>query len=288
MALLQQLGAFAGALRDLGAMARSGSRAGILRLLAVAALLAAIAGLARLIFDFSLLQSGLALAASAVGATVCARAAGLTDIAPVGPMGQTMQALSGALAPGRPAVNVAAGSIVAGSAAQTTGLLWSLGAGRALGASPRRQIIAAAAGSMLGASICAPAYLFLVRTHGLGSAQLPAPTGVQWKAMAEVVARGLSALPPGALPAVIAGGLLGIVLAAAASTRAAPRLPSAMAMGIGVLVPVDYALAIVCGALLVTLVRRLREPASSVGAGLIAGDSVVGLLVALLTSMRLL
>jgi uncharacterized oligopeptide transporter (OPT) family protein len=288
VALLQQVGAFAGALRVLGTVARREYRAGLLGTPAVAALLAAVVGVGRWVFDLSLAQSALALAASAVGATVCARAAGLTDIAPVGPMGQAMQAAAGGLAPGNPAINVAAGSIVAGSATQATGLLWSLGAGRPLGASPRKQIVAAILGAAVGAAICAPVYLFLVRTHGLGSAQLPMPTGVQWKAMAEVVAGGLSALPAGALPAVIAGGIAGIVLAAAGSTRAGPRLPSAMAVGIGVLVPIDYALAIVCGALLARFVQPLRERAASGGAGLVAGDSVVGLLVALLTSMRLL
>jgi hypothetical protein len=95
--------------------------------------------------------------------------------------------------------------------------------------------------------------------------------------MGEVVAQGLSALPPGALPAVVVAFSLGVALAALGRVR---WLPSAMAMGIGVLVPVDYAMAFVLGALLV----RRRSNGPVLGAGLIAGDSLVGIAVALMLS----
>ena len=164
-------------------------------------------------------------------------------------------------------------------------LLWSLGAGRALGASARSQIVAALVGSVLGAIVCAPAYVLLVRAFTLGSPRLPAPTGIQWKAMGEVVAQGLSALPPGALPAVAAAAVIGVILAALGSVR---WLPSAMAMGIGILVPVDYSMAFVLGAVIVRAVPALRERGPVAGAGLIAGDSLVGIAVALLMSFALL
>lgn len=288
VALMQQARALAGALRDLRSAGRerSGARLDGLLLGAAAAVATLLAG--KVVFGLSPLLTALALLLSVVGASVCARAAGLTDLSPLGPVGQITQAVVGGLAPGRPAVNIAAGSVVAGGATQTGILLWSLGAGRILGASPRGQIAAAIAGSALGAAICAPAYALFVRAYGLGSARLPVPSGIQWKTMGEVVARGLSALPAGSLVAVIVAGAAGVIFAALGSSRAGKWVPSAMAMGIGVLVPVDYSLSFVLGALLVRGVRGLRGRGPVIGAGLIAGDSLVGVTVALLTALGVL
>jgi uncharacterized oligopeptide transporter (OPT) family protein len=87
--------------------------------------------------------------------------------------------------------------------------------------------------------------------------------------------------------------LIGVVLAAAATSRFARYVPSAFAVGIGLLVPFEYSLAITAGAAFVTLARR-RSPefwsayAPVIGSGLIAGDSLIGLATALLTSVGLL
>ncbi|HEY6909415.1 MAG TPA: OPT/YSL family transporter [Myxococcales bacterium] len=288
VALVQQAAAFRGALRDLrsaGAAGAGGRLHGLL-LGAAAALATLVVG--NVVFGLSAPLTALALLLSVVGASVCARAAGLTDLSPLGPVGQATQAVVGGLAPGLPALNVAAGSVVAGGATQTAILLWSMRAGRTLRASPRSQIAAAIAGSALGAAICAPAYALFVHAYGLGSARLPVPTGIQWKAMGEVVAHGLSALPAGALAAVIVAGAAGVIFAALGSTRAGGWVPSAMAMGIGVLVPVDYSLSFVLGALLAHAAPGLRGRGPVIGAGLIAGDSLVGVSVALLTALGLL
>jgi uncharacterized oligopeptide transporter (OPT) family protein len=285
VSLLQQIGAFAGALRDLRAAGDHRSRERRWGLLLGAAAVAATIVAGRAIFGLPVWHTALALVALVIGASVCARAAGLTDITPLGPMGQATQAAMGGLSPGQPALNIAAGSVVAGGATHTSTLLWSFGPGARFGASPRNQVVAAIVGSALGALISGPAYRLLVRAYGIGSPRLPVPTGFQWKAMGEVVAGGLAALPAGALPAVVIAGALGIVLALLASTRFGQRVPSPMAMGIGILVPVDFCIAIVIGALLLAAIRRLRREGPVIGAGLIAGDASVGLLAAVLRSL---
>jgi putative OPT family oligopeptide transporter len=293
VAILAQAGAFAGALRDLGSVARDRSRGTVATAsLALAAALATVV-LGKVVFDLRPAHTVLALLLSIVGASVCARSAGLTDISPLGPVGQLTQAVFGGLASGQPVVNIAAGSVVAGDATHTGVLLWSLRCGRALGAPVRGQVVAALLGCALGACVCVPAYALLTGAYGLGSAKLPVPTGVQWKAMGEVVAQGLGALPPGALPAVVAATAAGILLAALGTTRARSYVPSAVAVGIGVLVPVDYSLAIVCGSVVLTLGTRFvapswRDMGPVAGAGLIAGDSLIGIAAALLTSFGLL
>lgn len=293
VALVQQAGAFAGAVRDLGSVARDRARATRSAVFLAACAVGAVVVAAKVLFGLHPVHTLLALLFSLVGASVCARSAGLTDVSPLGPVGQLTQAVFGGLTAGRPVANIGTGAVVAGDATHTGVFLWSLRCGRILGAPLRGQITAALAGAAVGALVCAPAYALLGRAYGVGSAKLPAPTGVQWKTMAEVLARGFGALPPGALPAVVVAGAFGIVLAALGSTKAGRVLPSAVAMGIGVLVPVDYSLAIVFGSLVLVVATRLRpstwrDAGPAAGPGLIAGHSLVGVVVALLTSLGLL
>jgi uncharacterized oligopeptide transporter (OPT) family protein len=293
VSLVHQARMVSGALRDLRSVASDRSRARLhAGLLAAGAAIGTVV-VGKIVFDLRPLYTVLALGLSVLGASICARSAGLTDLSPLGTVGQVTQALYGRLAPGQPAVNVAAGSVVAGAATQTSVLLWSLKAGRLLRAPVRGQAAAALAGCVVGAFLCTPAYGLLLRAYGLTSADLPMPTALQWKVMGEVVAQGFAAFPAGALRAVIAAGAAGIVLGAVEETGARRFVPPAVAVGIGALVPFDYSLTIVCGAAVVAVGGRfwpwLRSPAAGVGAaGLIAGDSLVGVGVALLRSFGVL
>ena len=111
--------------------------------------------------------------------------------------------------------------------------------------------------------------------------------------MGEIVARGPGALPAGAVAAAATAGTVGVLISALSVSRLARYVPSVFAMGIGMLIPFDYSLAIVAGAMLVEIGRRVRPDfwskyAAACGGGLIAGDAVVGFLAALLTSAGLL
>ena len=111
--------------------------------------------------------------------------------------------------------------------------------------------------------------------------------------MAEIVARGPSALPKGAAVAAGAAAAAGVFISAVGASRFRRYVPSVFAMGIGVLIPLDYSFAIVAGAALVEIGRRIRPEfwsryAAAAGGGLIAGDAVVGFIAALLTSAGLL
>jgi uncharacterized oligopeptide transporter (OPT) family protein len=61
----------------------------------------------------------------------------------------------------------------------------------------------------------------------------------------------------------------------------------------GMLVPFDFTAAITCGAVLLTVATRANpeswsERGAALGGGLIAGESLIGLVAALLTSLGLL
>src|SRR5205814_5756571 len=214
IALVQQAGAARDAIRDLRTIARGTTQtyAGGLAI-ALSAVLATII-LGKAVFGLRPWHTLVALVLSVVGATICARSAGLTDFSPTGAIGQLTQLVYGLVVPGAPSLNVAAGSIVAGDATQTTVSLWSFRAGRDVAAPGRAQILAALFGCGVGALICMPAYGAFVGAYGIGSARLPVPTALQWKAMGEIVARGPSALPKGAAVAAAAAGAVGVFISA--------------------------------------------------------------------------
>jgi uncharacterized oligopeptide transporter (OPT) family protein len=220
---------------------------------------------------------------------VCARAAGQTDILPAGEMGQVVQVSLGAGAGA--AANVAGGALAAGKSAQMGVALWSLRTGQILGASPAIQARAMLAGTLLGAAVSLPAYHFLVRAHGIGTAALPAPMAVPWKAVAELVTRGGAALPEGALAAAAAAFATGIALEALGGRIR--FLPTPGALGLGFIAPAQYAATLCAGALLGAAWRR-RWPASaealgpSAAAGAIAGESIAGAAAAAATAAGLL
>ncbi len=217
-----------------------------------------------------------------------ARAIGETDMNPVGLLGQLTLLVVGALgAAGRAAVVAAA--IPSGMAAQTGQMLTSFKAGHRLGASVRRQILAQLAGVLAGGLCAVPAYQVLARAHGLGSGRLPAPAAQAWRAMAALVDQGASALPPYAGAAALGGLALGLVLAGIERTRVSAFVPSGVALGMGFLVPAHAAATMVLGALVLELATRLRPAtverhAITIASGGIVGESLTGVVVALLRS----
>lgn len=283
VSLLQQAGAFAGAARDL--LAARGSP----RIFALAGLAAAVAlAAAWQLFGLNPLFGALALLLSVLLGAVCGRAAGQTDVSPVSQMGQLTQAIFGPATHGRVAANLGVGAL-AGDVAQVGPTLWSLKTGFLLGASPRAQAIAALWGTLAGALISAPMYALLAGAYGVPGPRLPAPSALQFKAIAEVVAGSAQALPPGAAVAALTAFVVGAALALAAPKLGA-RAPQPMAMGIGFLLPFHAGVAVAAGALLwAALGRRVKGWDGAVSAaGLVAGESVAGLVVALLSTAGLL
>jgi uncharacterized oligopeptide transporter (OPT) family protein len=223
---------------------------------------------------------------------VCARATGQTDIAPISPVGQLAQLGFGLVTPGQAGLNVAAGAVVSGAAAHTSGSLWSLQAGRLLGANASRQLLVQLSGLLLGAAVSVPTYFLLVSAYELRSEELPAPTGQQFKAVAELCSKGLEGMPPASTLALGLAFALGVALSAAARGRLAYLLPSAAAMGIGFFVPAYFAVTLCLGSLLAAGVSRLRPSATqtvqSAGAGAIVAESLMGVLIAALLSLGLM
>jgi uncharacterized oligopeptide transporter (OPT) family protein len=225
------------------------------------------------------------VAAGLVLAVVSSRATGETDLAPVGAIGTLTQLL---FAGSGPTLAILAGTIAMGISTQAAQTLWAFKAGARLGATPRAQILAQALGALVGGLVLVPVYLVLVKAYGIGTATLPAPSAISWKATAEAVGGGLSALPPHATAAGAIGLVVGALLAVlgARASRWGRYLPSPAAMGIAMLMPASISIAVLAGAVLAVVLKRLRpsldqESVTSLAAGGIAGESVTGVLVAI-------
>ena len=239
----------------------------------------------------------IALAMCFVLSLVVSRAAGETDLSPVGAMGKLMQLLFALMAPpgaiGAQASmtqSVMSAGITATSATASADLLSDLKTGYLLGANPRQQFLAQLAGVFFGTLMCVPAWYLLVPNYA-ALETYPNPAAQTWVAVARALNGGLGTLPPSVLYAVLMGAATGVLLPllAKAFPRARAALPSATGLGLGWMVPFSVPLSFAIGAAMAAIWRRL-SPASEdaysvpVASGLIAGESMIKAILAMLAT----
>jgi uncharacterized oligopeptide transporter (OPT) family protein len=256
----------------------------------VVALLCVIAQMT--IFSIGLLEASLAVALSFGLAVVAARVSGETGIPPIGAMGKITQLTFALVSPGNATANLMSANVTGGAASQCSDMLHDLKAGHLLGAWPRHQAIAQAFGVSAGCLAGCTGYLLLVPMpeRQLMTSQWPAPAVAQWKAVAELFTEGASHLPPGALIASLVAATLGVALVVL--ERVLPKnwqslVPSAPSIGLAMVIPAYYSLGALAGSMLAVVSSRVFPRQSArytivVGAGLVAGEGLTGVLLALL------
>ena len=221
---------------------------------------------------------------------VACRATGETDITPIGAMGKITQLSYGIIAPSNIAANLMTAGVTAGAAASSADLLTDLKSGYLLGANPRKQFIAQFLGVFAGAAVVVPAFYVLVPTpEVLGGDKFPALSAQVWKGVAELLANGISSLHGSARIALAVGVAVGALLSVldrVAPLRIRSLLPSAMGLGLAFVIPFWNTLSIFLGALIASLARRTRmqETIIPVASGMIAGESLAGVLIALVSA----
>lgn len=257
------------------------------------ALLALAAGatvlLAQVLFAMRWWLGLVAVLLSFLMAVIAVRATAETDLNPVGPMAKVTQLVYGALDPGTMTTNLMAAGITAAGASQAGDLMHDLKAGHLLQVSARRQLAAQAAGVLVGAPVVVGAYTLLANAYPIPGDVFTAPAVQSWYAVARVLSVGVEALPQGTLPAaLLAAGCAAITTLLGRVPAVAPYLPSPVAASIAFLVPASVALTLALGALTLGVAHRLRpalcdQVAASVAAGLIAGEGVMLVVIALLS-----
>jgi uncharacterized oligopeptide transporter (OPT) family protein len=251
-------------------------------------------------FDIPVHYGALAVFLTYLLALVACRATGETDITPIGPMGKIMQLTYGALIPQNYAANLMTASITASASSEAGDLLTDLKSGYLLGAHPRRQFIAQFLGIFTGTIASVGCYFLLVpdATALTGSAGGPptfaAPAAQQWKAVAELFRYGIGNLHPMARTGIGIGLLAGTVLAITewVFPKEKKWIPSASGIGLGLLLPfytcLSFALGAVAGAALGAVSKRQADRfVVPVASGLIAGESIVGVIAVALNNFVL-
>jgi uncharacterized oligopeptide transporter (OPT) family protein len=230
-----------------------------------------------------------AIPMSAVLASVGVRSVGETDTNPVGGLGKVTQLVFGGLAPGQMSTNLMAAAITAGGASQAADMMQDLKTGYLLGASPKKLFIAQLGGVVAGIVFVVPVYNILTSAWELGSDKLPAPAAFAWKAMAELLADGLSSLPPYAPLAMFLGAIFGASLPCLRRVSAIkPFVPSGLAFGIAFITLPDHALNMFYGLIAYYIWRIINSKSAdklnfAVASGFIAGEGLMGIVNAILT-----
>jgi len=235
----------------------------------------------------------LTLPLAVVMGVVASRVTGETDVTPTKALGPVTQLLYGAVLPANVTANVMGANATGGVGLHAADLLTNLKTGWLLGASPRAQFWAQLLGCAAGAAAVVPAFALLVPdAASLGTEAFPAPASQVWAGVSRVLSAGLAALHPTARVAGLAGIALGTVLALA--ERFLPRrwirlVPSASGLGISMVIPGNNAIAMFLGSLAAFALQarrpRLAERAVvPVASGFIAGESLMGILVAVLAA----
>ncbi|MES2745270.1 MAG: OPT family oligopeptide transporter [Bdellovibrionota bacterium] len=229
-------------------------------------------------------------------AIVACRATGETDTTPTGALGKLTQITFGALDAGNVTTNLMTANVTGGVALHSADLLTDLKSGYILKADPKQQFYAQFLGVIAGSLFVVPAYKLLIPSPDMiGTDQWPAPGAQTWKATAELLVNGLHTLHPTAQWSIVLGGLLGIVLVLIEHflPRYKKFTPSPTGLGLAFTMPAYNSIAFFIGALIALIIEKKNPKFAEntivpVSSGFIAGESLMGVAVAILVVLGVL
>ena len=247
--------------------------------------------LGHLLFHIQYWMGVVAVLATFFLVVVSARATGETDITPVGPLSKITQLTFGALAPGNIPTNLMTANITAGATSAAGELLQDLKSGYLLGARPRQQFIAQLCGVFAGALIVVPVYFILIPTTDLlGGEKWPAPAALVWRGVAELLAKGVNALPPSARIGLVIGAAIGLLLPLLEMwfPKQKKFIPSATGLGLAFTINGFNSVSMFIGACIALWLSKAKPKLHEkytvpVSSGIIAGESLMGVFLALAT-----
>jgi uncharacterized oligopeptide transporter (OPT) family protein len=229
---------------------------------------------------------------------ICTNSMALTSWTPTGSMSKITQFTMGAIDRTNPASNLIPAAMTAEIAANSANLLSDIKPGYMLGAKPRQQAIGHVIGILAGALACVPLFFLLflqpdasgVRsTASIVSDQFAFPAALQWKGVAEIIAKGVSTLPHSAVVSMIVAAIAAVAIEVAKIVTRGRFPLSAVSIGLGVVLPPEATFAMFVGALVFWIMGRRHARAGTPGhafwveglepicAGLISGAALVGI-----------
>jgi OPT family oligopeptide transporter len=224
---------------------------------------------------------------------------GLTAITPGGALGKLTQITYGVLAPGNVTTNLMTAGITSEVSLNASNLLMDIKPAYMLGGKPRLQAIGHVLGIFAGGLVAVPVFYSLF--HGdislFTSETLPLPSASIWKGVSEVLTKGLSNLHITAQIAALAGAVLGVVIEIV-NKKMNGKLPiSGVGLGLGFVLRFTDAWSMALGTLIFWYARKKCKDPNTVtyrafvdnqetlAAGVIAGGSIIGIILILLENM---
>ena len=226
---------------------------------------------------------------------IAVNSTGLTSITPTGALGKLTQLTYAILAPGNITTNLMTAGINGEVASNASNLLMDIKPGYLLGAKPRQQAMGHVLGIFAGSLVAPPVFykLFGGDISLLGTEQFPVIAAQIWRAVAEVLTKGLTFLDGTARWAMLIGGIVGLASEALKITSK-NRFPlTAVGIGLAFVLPFYTSLSMFLGSLIFWTAgkvihqqslwhRRIVLNTETICAGIIAGGALMGILVAIL------
>jgi len=213
------------------------------------------------------------------------RVLGETNWGPISAMSNMMQAIFAFISPGNVPVNMSSSGLTGTIAVTSEALMQDFKAGQLIRSNPRNLTIAQLIAAPVGSLATALVYPVLRNKFGIGPSGLSSPISVKWAGFAELLTKGLNALPPGCLVGLAIGIAVGIGLTLLAE-KYKENIPSPAAIGIGMLIPASVLMTFILGGV-GQLLWAKSSPKSEedfripLASGLIAGEAILAVVLAL-------
>jgi uncharacterized oligopeptide transporter (OPT) family protein len=233
---------------------------------------------------------------------IAANATALTSVTPTGALGKLTQLSYGALAPGNITTNLMTAGITGEVAGNASNLLMDIKPGYMLGAKPRHQAIGHVLGIFAGAFVAVPVFYLIFLRQGpdmMVSEQYPMPGATIWKAVAEILTKGLSNLQTSAAVAAGVGAFVGLLFEVLRTLTQGRFWLSGISIGLAFVLPFNTSLTMFLGSFIFWLATRqkpgvhspvkkfMEENQEPLCAGVIAGGALMGIAVVIIETFFL-
>ncbi len=220
------------------------------------------------------------------------KSTGLTAVTPGGALAKITQVIFSFLAPGNMNVSLLTAGVTSEVCLNASNLLMDIKPGYMLGAKPRQQAVGHVIGMCAGGLVAVPVFYMLF--HGdisvFGTEQFPMPGALVWKAVAEVLSKGISALHVTAQFAILVGAVLGVVMEIFIKKTDGKFPISPVGFGLPFVLSFTDVFLMFMGAFIFWILENkpkakrsgfyesIVDNKESIGAGIIAGGSIIGII----------
>lgn len=229
---------------------------------------------------------------------ICTNSMALTSWTPTGSLSKITQFTMGAIDRTNPGSNLLPAAMTSEIASNAANLLSDIKPGYMLGGKPRHQAVGHVIGNLAGVLTCVPLFFLLFLqpdANGVRSVativtdQFAMPAALQWKGVADIIAKGLKGLPASALISMGVAALAAVAMEVARIKTKGRFQLSAVATGLGVVLPPESVLAMFVGALIFFIMGKKHKTPGTQGhrvwvegmepicAGLISGAALMGI-----------